>query len=215
MNQLKADAVWGMMRKHEHRAFHRFPVSDPMKTALLLVDIQNDYFPGGRMELVGSPEAGRRAGELLSLFRKEKLPIFHIQHVAIRKDATFFLPDTTGVEIHETVCPLPGETVVRKHFPNSFRNTELLPLFRDSDVHLLVVCGMMTHMCVDATVRAAFDHGFECVTVCDACATKGLAFDGEEIPAGMVQGAFLAALATYSRIVSAGELAAQMGWPTA
>ena len=88
-----------------------------MKTALLLVDIQNDYFPGGRMELVGSPEAGRRAGELLSLFRKEKLPIFHIQHVAIRKDATFFLPDTTGVEIHETVCPLPGETVVRKHFP--------------------------------------------------------------------------------------------------
>ncbi|HNX96854.1 MAG TPA: isochorismatase family protein, partial [Candidatus Aminicenantes bacterium] len=82
--------------------------------------------------------------------------------------------------------------------------------------HLLVVCGMMTHMCVDATVRAAFDHGLECVTVRDACATKGLAFGGEEIPAGMVHGAFLAALgATYSRIVSASELAAQMGWPTA
>ena len=182
-----------------------------MKTALLLVDIQNDYFPGGRMELVGSPEAGRRAGELLSLFRKEKLPIFHIQHVAIRKDATFFLPDTTGVEIHETVCPLPGETVVRKHFPNSFRDTLLDQLLFDAGTDRLVIGGMMSHMCIDATVRAAFDKGYSCLVAHDSCATRNLVFKGVEIPAAQVHGTTMAALgAVYAQVLSSAEIIAAL-----
>jgi len=97
-----------------------------MKTALLLIDIQNDYFPGGRMELDGSPEASLRAKDLLTLFRGRNLPIFHIQHISNRNGASFFLPDTVGVEFHANVSPLPGETIIRKNFPNSFRNTALL-----------------------------------------------------------------------------------------
>jgi nicotinamidase-related amidase len=182
-----------------------------MKTALLLIDIQNDYFPGGRMELDESPKASLRAKELLRLFRDRNLPIFHIQHISNRKGASFFLPDTTGVEIHANVSPLPGETIVRKNFPNSFRNTDLLTQLKDAEVDQLVICGMMTHMCVDATVRAAFDHGYDCVVIQDACATKGLTFNGVEIPSEKVHGAFLAALgAVYARIYSSDEFAAQM-----
>ena len=70
-----------------------------MKTALVLVDIQNDYFPGGTMELEGSAEASLRAKELLSHFRQARLPLIHIQHVSTRPGATFFLPDTDGVKI--------------------------------------------------------------------------------------------------------------------
>jgi nicotinamidase-related amidase len=182
-----------------------------MKTALLLIDIQNDYFPGGRMELDGSPEASLRAKDLLTLFRDRNLPIFHIQHISNRTGASFFLPDTAGVEFHANVSPLPGETIIRKNFPNSFRNTALLTHLKDAEVNQLVICGMMTHMCVDATVRAAFDHGFDCVAIHDACATRGLTFNGEEIPPGKVHGAFLAALgAVYARVCSSADFAAEV-----
>jgi nicotinamidase-related amidase len=182
-----------------------------MKTSLLLIDIQNDYFPGGRMELDGSLKASLRAKDLLTLFRDRNLPIFHIQHISNRKGASFFLPETTGVEIHANANPLPGETVIQKNFPNSFRNTDLLTRLKEAEVNQLVICGMMTHMCVDATVRAAFDHGFNCVAIHDACATKGLTFYGDEIPSEKVNGAFLAALgAVYARICSSAEFAAQL-----
>ncbi|MDA8414702.1 MAG: cysteine hydrolase family protein [Desulfobacteraceae bacterium] len=182
-----------------------------MTTALLLIDIQNDYFPGGRMELDGSWNASLKARELLALFRERQLPVVHVQHISNRPGATFFLPDTPGVEIHPHVAPLSGEPVVRKHFPNSFRETELLVRLKDQGVRRLVVGGMMTHMCVDATVRAAFDLGFDCLVAHDACATRTLTFNGTEIPARQVHGSFLAALgAVYARICGSGDVAAQI-----
>jgi nicotinamidase-related amidase len=178
-----------------------------MTTALLLIDIQNDYFPGGKMELEGSLEASLRAGEVLALFREKGLPVIHIQHIAARPGAAFFLPGTEGVKIHQNVAPLPGEAVFQKNFPNSFRNTPLLDHLQSKQIDKLVVCGMMTHMCVDASVRAAFDYGLQVTVVHDACATRALAFGDQTIPAAQVHGAFLAALGfIYARVVSAGEL---------
>ncbi|HEU0265597.1 MAG TPA: cysteine hydrolase family protein [Geobacterales bacterium] len=180
-----------------------------MKRALLIIDIQNDYFTDGRMPVAGALEASLRAKVLLDLFREKKLPLFHVQHISTRKGATFLLPATPGVEIHETVSPLPGEVVITKQYPNSFRETELLAHLRALEVTQLVICGMMTHMCVDATVRAAFDHGFDCITIHDACATRDLLFNGATVPAPMVQGAFLAALgAVYAKIVSSDQFVA-------
>lgn len=97
-----------------------------MKQALLLIDIQNDYFPGGAMELHGSVEAGAKARSLLAAFRKNALEIVHIQHISIKSSAAFFLPRTDGACIHPCVAPLGGETAIQKHFPNSFRETPLL-----------------------------------------------------------------------------------------
>jgi nicotinamidase-related amidase len=177
-----------------------------MKTALLIVDIQNDYFPQGKMELEGSVEASLKAKVLLDLFRAEKLPVVFIQHISAQKGATFFLPDTEGAFIHENVRPLPGETVIRKHYPNSFRETGLLDHLKKEQVGRLVVCGMMTSMCVDATVRAAFDYGFTCVVIHDACATRSLRFKDTSVPAAQVHASFLAALGSvYARMMSTQE----------
>jgi len=175
--------------------------------ALLLIDIQNDYFPGGAMELVGSPEAGERAGRLLAAFREKSLPIIHIQHVSTRPGATFFLPDTPGVEIHPSVTPHPGETLFQKHYPNAFRETPLLDHLRGAGIDQLTIAGMMTHMCVDTTTRAAADLGFECELAHDACATRDLAFDGMTVRAADVQTAYLAALdGTFAGVKSAMDL---------
>ena len=178
-----------------------------MKTALLVVDIQNDYFPKGKMELEGSIEASLRAKEILELIRAEKLPVIFIQHISVQKGAAFFLPDTEGVLIHENVRPLPDETVIRKHYPNSFRDTVLLDHLKKEQIGRLLVCGMMTSMCIDAIVRAAFDYGFQCVVIHDACATRSLKFKDTIIPASHVHGAFLTALGfVYARVMSTSEV---------
>lgn len=180
-----------------------------MNQALLLVDIQNDYFPGGAMELVGSPEAGVQAGNLLRAFRKSGLPVIHIRHLAAKPGATFFLPNTRGVEIHASAAPQEGEAVFQKIYPNSFRETPLLADLRRLRVSDLVVAGMMTHMCIDTTVRAAADLGFQCLLAHDACATKALSFGGATVPAELVQAAFLAALnGSFAKVVSAADACA-------
>lgn len=172
-----------------------------MSTALILIDIQKDYFPGGRMELVGSVEAAGAAARLLAEFRKASWPVFHIQHISTQPTPTFFVPGTAGIEIHPSVTPLPDEPVVTKHYPNSFRETDLLERIRRAEVNSILFCGMMTSMCVDATVRAAFDLGFTCTIAQDACATLDLTFNGETILARQVHGSFLAALgAVYANI---------------
>ncbi len=183
-----------------------------MKTALLLIDIQNDYFPGGKMALEGSPQAGQQAQRLLAGFRERSLPLVHIQHVALRPGSTFFLPGTEGVEIHEDVRPLAGEAVIQKHYPNAFRDTALLEHLRNQGIERLVIAGMMTHMCVDATTRAAYNNGFSCLIAQDACATRALSHAGQVVPAGQVHLAFLAALkGTYGQVMTAEQILAEIG----
>ncbi|HEX9076670.1 MAG TPA: cysteine hydrolase family protein [Anaerolineae bacterium] len=178
-----------------------------MAAALVLIDIQNDYFPGGKMELDKSFEASECARLLLNYFRETQRPIVHIQHVAIRPGATFFLPDTEGVKTHANVMPLEGEVVIQKHFPNSFRETRLLEHLRQKGIDQLVIAGMMTHMCVDATTRAATDFGFPCLIAADACATRTLTFGNQSVPAAQVHAAFLAALdGSYGRVLTVEEI---------
>ena len=162
--------------------------------ALLLIDIQNDYFPCGRMELTGAEKAAANASEILQYFRNEQLPVIHIAHESVREGATFFLPETVGQRIHTLVQPLEGETVITKNFPNSFLKTPLLETLQRRGITQLVIAGMMTHMCVDATTRAAKDLGFACTLIHDATATRDLTFAGDLVPAAHVQTAFIAAL---------------------
>jgi nicotinamidase-related amidase len=182
-----------------------------MKTALILVDIQNDYFPGGKGTLEGSLEASQQARRLLDHFRQQGLPLVFIQHIADRPGATTFLPGSEGAGIHANIQPFTGETVFQKHYPNSFRETPLLEHLHNLEIERLVICGMMTHMCVDSTVRAAFDYGFECWLAHDACATRALSIDGRAIPAEYVHLSFLAALnGRYSQVMPVDEIIAQL-----
>jgi nicotinamidase-related amidase len=175
--------------------------------ALVIVDIQNDYFPGGAYPLVGPEEAAEQARVLLDAYRAAGESVVHVQHVWDEPDAPFMRPGTSGVEINAAVSPLAGETVIRKEHPNAFLDTPLEQTLRDAGVDRLVVCGMMTSMCVDATVRAASDLGFDVAVAHDACATRDLEFGGRSVPAVDVHAAFLAALSdSYARVAAAGEL---------
>jgi nicotinamidase-related amidase len=176
-------------------------------TALLIIDIQNDYFPGGARELGGADAAGAKASHALAFFREKKMPVIHVRHLSTRPGATFFLPGTKGAEIHSCVLPRGEEAIVEKNFPNSFRGTALEKRLEELKVKNLTVAGMMTHMCVDATVRHAADAGYKVTLLADACATRAQSYGGESVPARQVHAAFLAALnGFYAKVIRADEL---------
>ena len=182
-----------------------------MKTVLLLIDIQNDYFPGGKMELEGPVEAAQKANELLQCFRDHNQPTVHIQHVSLEPDASFFISGDRGTDINDNTVHYEGEPLVQKHYPNAFRETNLLELLREWEIERLIITGMMTHMCVDATSRAAVDFGFNLIVAEDACATRALTHGDLTIPAEHVHKAFLAALTSYGQVLPVEKILALLG----
>ena len=174
-----------------------------MSKALIIIDIQNDYFQGGNCELVNPVEASLKAKELLEYFRKNKMPVFYVQHINLRKGATYFLPNTRGVQIHENVKPLENEIIIEKNFPNSFLETNLESELEKQNIKELVICGMMSHMCIDSTTRAAFDLGFDCTVAHDACTTKDLVFLDKKVNASEVHNSFMSALGSvFAKVIS-------------
>jgi nicotinamidase-related amidase len=177
-----------------------------MDTALLVIDIQNDYLPDGANPLFEANQAAVKAADVIGFSRRKGWPVIYIQHVANRPGATFFVPGSRGVWIANEVRPISGDKIIVKHYPNSFRKTELGAHLKSLGVKNLIVCGMMTHMCVDATVRAAKDFHFEIQLIGDACATRDLKINGEVVKAADVQKSFLAALSYfYANVINADD----------
>ncbi len=196
-------AILYELGKYYHASHRINGLGNMMKSALIIIDIQNDYFLGGNMALVGIEQAAANANCLLGSFRSMQAPIFHIRHLATRKNATFFIPDTVGAEIHTTVKPREGEPVVIKHDPNSFHHTDLHKMLQRNQIDKLIICGAMSHMCVDSTTRAAYDLGYACTVIADACATKDLCFDNNFIPAQQVHMTFMGSLqCIFSDVIS-------------
>lgn len=180
------------------------------KTALILVDFQNDYFPtfSNAKWPLHEPEAAVENGaKLLAAFRDNNMPIIHVRHELKDTNGPFFHPNTEGAKIHEAVLPIAGEASILKHFPNSFRETDLKAIMDQNNVQRLVIAGAMSNMCIDAVTRAAADMGYECLVAHDACAACDLEFDGVKVDAPQVHAAFMAALSmAYAKVMSTSEL---------
>jgi len=147
---------------------------------LLIIDIQRDYFPGGAYPLVAPDAAAETTRRLLDAFRAAGEPVIHLKHIWDAPDAAFMRPGTDGVEIHPLVAPAEGEPVIEKEQPNGFIGTRLSDELAARSIDALVVAGMMSSMCVDATVRAAVDQGLSATVVHDACAAPNLEFGGRD-----------------------------------
>ena len=176
------------------------------KKALVVVDIQNDYFPGGRWTLSRVEEAAVQAARVIDRFREQGDLVVHIRHEFKDENAPFFRPHSEGAHIHESVKNRADEPVVLKHFINSFRETDLKAILDRHGINEVVVVGNMSHMCVDGMTRAAIDFGYKTTVLHDACATLDLAFNGVTVPAAQVHAAFMAALAFgYAPVLSTDE----------
>ena len=177
-----------------------------MSRALVIVDIQRDYFPGGNMPLHEPEAAAAKAGQVLETFRAAGDPIVHVQHLS-PAGAGFLEEGSEGAEIMAPVTPRDDETLITKRAPNSFLDTDLEQHLRGLGVDEVVVTGMMTSMCVDATTRAGADLGFKMTLVPDACAAPDLEFGGRQVAAQDVHASFVAALGQfYATVTPADQL---------
>lgn len=176
-----------------------------MKQALLVIDVQNDYFAGGKMALANPVAALHIIKTLEKTFAEKSLPILYIQHIKDSQNADFFARDTAGAELHPDLTINTDTIIIEKHFPNSFLDTNLQQTLQQLQVEQLVITGMMTHMCVDSTTRASTELGYQPIVITDATATKDLTFNDKNVPAEEVSAAFLAALTTFARVISAEE----------
>lgn len=176
------------------------------KQALILVDIQNDYFDGGLWPVAQMETVAGNAARLLAHARKIGDLVVHIRHQMASDQAPFFRPGTAGAEINATVAPGEGEAVITKARPNSFHGTDLLDRLRGADIGAVAICGAMSQMCIDATARAAADLGFAVTVVEDACGAKASEFGGVKLSAEQVHAAFMAPLAmSYAKVVTTDE----------
>jgi nicotinamidase-related amidase len=167
--------------------------------ALLVIDVQNFYFPGGRSELVEPEKAAEKAAMAIREARKTGMPVIFVQHQAAE-----------GMEIHELVAPQPGEKIFIKTEVNSFLGTGLKEYVDGLSVDTLVICGMQTQMCVEAAVRAAHDFGYKVILLHDACATRNLKFGDREVSAADVHDSTLATLRSYGTVVPVAEWVGKM-----
>ncbi|GAK84530.1 isochorismatase [Vibrio ponticus] len=179
-----------------------------MNQALIIIDIQNDYFAGGAMPLSNPEAAADNAKLLLEHFRQQGKPVIHVQHLAAPPELGFMLPGTEGQKIHPSVAPNEGETVVIKHYPNAFASTNLHQVLVELGVTEVVLVGMMTHMCVSSTARATIEYGLKTTIAHDACATCALPIFDEVIPADNVHKTALAEVSNIAQLVTTRALLA-------
>lgn len=180
------------------------------KRALVLVDIQNDYFATGKWPLDGVEAAADNAARILANARAKGEFVVHIRHEFNEENAPFFEPGSEGAQTHSKVASLAGEPVVLKHEVNGFVDTPLKSILDEQGIEQLTIVGNMSHMCVDALTRAAADYGYANTVIADACATHEQTFGAVTVPAAQVQAAFMAALAfAYADVVSTDEYLAR------
>ena len=177
-----------------------------MTMGLVLIDIQNEHFKGGKAELFNPEKAAFEAEKILYFFRRKNWPVFYIKHVSLERNRKFFMPGTSGVDIYKGVYPLDNEEVIIKHTSDSFFCTQLRSKLESKNVSHLVICGMATHICVDTTVRAARNFDYSVTVIENACTAVDLLWNGERIPAEKVHKIFMAALnGTFADIQTSDE----------
>lgn len=164
-----------------------------MKTGLIVVDLQNEYLPTGKLPLSGIEAAVAKAARVIAHARETGTPVFHIRHEFANSDVPVFVKGSDGVQIQPQVAAVGDEPVIVKNHINSFRETDLKQQLDARGVEEVVVVGAMSHMCIDAVVRAAADMGYPVTVLHDACATLDLSFGGVTVPAAHVHAAMMAA----------------------
>ncbi|MNM29870.1 Streptothricin hydrolase [compost metagenome] len=161
--------------------------------AVIVIDLQNEYLPTGKLPLTGIEAAVANAVMVIADARTKGIPVLHVRHESASPEAPIFVPGTDAVAIQAAVAPVNDEPVIVKNFVNAFRDTDLKQQLESRGIKEVVIIGAMSHMCVDAGVRAAADMGYTVTVLHDACATLDLEFNGVTVPAAQVHAAMMAA----------------------
>lgn len=166
---------------------------DPTRTALLVIDFQNEYF-GGRMPIPNGKKALDNARRLIERADAESMAVYHVQHVT-PAGSPVFAEDSKTSAFHPDGQPAANHAVLRKSSVSVFPTTDIDQRLKRSGVDTLIITGLMTHACVAGAARDAVPLGYNVIVAEDACATRDLDIgDGETISHDMLHRAALASI---------------------
>ena len=172
--------------------------------ALIVIDVQNDYFPGGAWALPAAPQALPAIQRLIERARERQEPVVFIQHVA-PVNSPLFAKGSRGGALHPALDVRPDDARFEKAHPSSFQGTGLQSFLQRAGIRAVDVCGFMTQMCCDTTTREAYARGYTVRLFKDACAARDLVVDGETVPHDLVHKVSLGALARFAKILASDE----------
>ncbi|MRS21007.1 isochorismatase family protein [Enterobacteriaceae bacterium RIT692] len=165
------------------------------QTAVIVIDIQNEYFPGGKMPIPDGMQALNNSKRLVAFAHKNNMPVFFVQHLG-EADGPLFAKGSRFAEFHKDLQPAKGDRVISKATPSSFVGTDLQKQLDSLGIKQLIVTGLMTHMCVSSTARDAVPLGYSVIIPEDATATRDLAtWDNKVVDHKVLQQAALAGVA--------------------
>ncbi|WP_182417623.1 cysteine hydrolase family protein [Bartonella sp. HY038] len=148
------------------------------QTALLVIDFQNEYFIGS-LPIPNGMAALKNAKNLIEYADENAIAVFHVQHIAPQGSATF-AQDSAMSAFHSDILPKPHHKIVQKNMPSVFASSDIDMQLKAAGINTLIICGLMTHMCVSAAAREAIPLGYNIVVAEDACATRSIDFNNED-----------------------------------
>ncbi|KNC12674.1 cysteine hydrolase [Pantoea sp. RIT-PI-b] len=165
------------------------------QTAVIVIDIQNEYFPGGKMPIPDGMQALKNSKRIVEFAHKNKMPVFFVQHLG-DADGPLFAKGSRFAEFHKDLQPAKGDRVISKATPSSFVGTDLQKQLDSLGIKQLIITGLMTHMCVSSTARDAVPLGYSVIIPEDATATRDLAtWDNKVVDHKVLQQAALTGVA--------------------
>lgn len=180
-----------------------------MKKALLVIDVQNEYFdgklpiayPSGSLDnILKAMDAATAAG----------VPTVVVQHASTKPDARTFRPGSVEQELRAEVAERPRDLLIEKHLPGSFTNTELEAWLRANDIDEVVIAGYMTQLCCDTTARQANHLGFGVEFLADATGTLPLQNSAGAVTAEELHRAILVTQQlSFAKVLTTNEWVAQ------
>ncbi|MCF8043351.1 MAG: cysteine hydrolase [Desulfarculaceae bacterium] len=181
-----------------------------MTRALLVIDVQMEYFSG--MLPISHPAGSlERILEAMDAAATHKMPVVVIQHQAATPDAPVFAPGGPGVELHPQVAARPRSVLITKQLPGSFTGTALGGWLLEQDVDTVTICGYMTQMCCDTTSRQAFHRGLSVEFLSDATGTLDMANDAGQVSAEQLHRAILVTQAArFAKVLTTQEWIASL-----
>ena len=154
---------------------------DPKKTALIVIDVQNEYFEG-KWPIPDGNAALDKIEAAIEASQQTGAKVIYVQHEVLNPERGLFIRGTNGFELHTRLRPRPEDQRIVKNYPGSFSKTDLEETLRKDGIETLVISGYMTHMCCDTTAREGFHRDFRVLFLNDATATR----DGEHPTLGKI-----------------------------
>jgi len=181
-----------------------------MKRALLVIDVQNEYFTG-KLPVTHPPGSLERILAAMDAAQARGVPVVVIQHASSRESSPAFRRGTPGWELHPEVAHRPRELLLEKTLPGSFTGTDLASWLGEREIRTVAVAGYMTHMCCDTTARQAFHRGMTVEFLSDGTGTLGLKNEGGAVTGEELHRATLAAQAMmFSRVMDTAQWIARL-----